>query len=111
MNDLNIIDHHLIIRETVGYEILNEVDIFDMPKVMQFLTIMYNYNRMKRVAKEEKSGMSWFDEQGMIQTLLSERSYAEGFYNNDHLKPQYRYKDVYYVLNSELTKILKTYNA
>jgi hypothetical protein len=109
MKDIDIIDHHLIIRETVGYEILNDVDIFDMPKVMEFLKIMYNYNRMKRVEKEEQKGTGWFDEKAMIQTLLSDRSYAEGFYYNDHSKPQYKYKDIYYVLNRELTKILKTY--
>ena len=49
MNQLDIIDQHLIIRETVGYEILNEVAIEDMPKLMDFLKIIYNYNRMKRL--------------------------------------------------------------
>ena len=58
MNHIDIIDEHLIIRETVGYEILNQVPIEDMPKVMEFLKILYNYNRMKRVAKEEPA---WVD--------------------------------------------------
>ena len=50
MNHIDIIDEHLIIRETVGYEVLNQVPIEDMPKVMEFLKIVYNYNRMKKVA-------------------------------------------------------------
>ena len=49
MKDTDIIDEHLIIRETVGYEVLNQVAIEDMPKVMEFLKIVYNFNRMKRV--------------------------------------------------------------
>jgi hypothetical protein len=63
MNQLDIIDQHLIIRETVGYEILNEVAIEDMPKVMEFLKIMYNYNRMKRFVstpyEREKDAERW----------------------------------------------------
>lgn len=49
INQLDIIDHHILIRETVGYDMLKEVDVFDMPKIIEFLKIMYNYNRMKRV--------------------------------------------------------------
>ena len=49
MNHIDIIDEHSIIRETVGYEVLNQVPIEDMPKVMEFLKIVYNYNRMKGV--------------------------------------------------------------
>ena len=52
MNAINIIDHHQIIRETVGYEVLNQVPIEDMPKVMEFLKIVYNYNRMKRFTEK-----------------------------------------------------------
>jgi hypothetical protein len=49
MNHIDIIDEHVIIRETVGYEVLNQVPIEDMPKVMEFLKVVYNYNRMKKV--------------------------------------------------------------
>ena len=60
MNHIDIIDEHLIIRETVGYEVLNQVPIEDMPKVMEFLKIVYNYNRMKRVVKEDEEP-GWVD--------------------------------------------------
>lgn len=60
MNHIDIIDEHLIIRETVGYEVLNQVPIEDMPKVMEFLKIVYNYNRMKRVVEENREP-GWVD--------------------------------------------------
>ena len=60
MNHIDIIDEHSIIRETVGYEVLNQVPIEDMPKVMEFLKILYNYNRMKRVVEEEEE-LGWSD--------------------------------------------------
>ena len=60
MDVLGIIDEHLAIRETVGYEVLNEVPIEDMPKVLEFLKIVYNYNRMKQLDldKAEDKAMS-----------------------------------------------------
>ncbi len=51
MDALDIIDQHLIIRETVGYDVLKDVAIEDMPTVMKFLKIVYSYNRMKRAEK------------------------------------------------------------
>jgi len=60
MNHIDIIDEHSIIRETVGYEVLNQVPIEDMPKVLEFLKIVYNYNRMKRVVEKNKEP-GWVD--------------------------------------------------
>jgi hypothetical protein len=51
MNSLDIIDHHLVIRETVGYEFINKIEIYNLPEVIQFLTVVYNYNRMKDILK------------------------------------------------------------
>ena len=48
MTSLDIIDEHILIRETVGYEILNQVDVMDVPEVLAFLKIVYNYNRMNK---------------------------------------------------------------
>ena len=75
MNHIDIIDEHLIIRETVGYEVLNQVAIEDMPKVMEFLKIVYNFNRMKKAVKEDEEP-GWVDpmmemldkEKGLIST-------------------------------------------
>ena len=44
-----LIEEHDIIRETVGYDVINKVDLIDLPAVMEFLNIVNNYNRMKRV--------------------------------------------------------------
>jgi hypothetical protein len=52
MSVLQTIDEHLYIRETVGYDIIKEVPLEDMPTVINFLKIVYNYNRMKNKIKE-----------------------------------------------------------
>ena len=51
MKDTDIIDHHLIIRETVGYEILDKIELEDLPKFIEFLKVVYNYQRMNRVKR------------------------------------------------------------
>jgi len=51
MKDLDIIDEHIIIRETVGYEIISKVELCDLPPVLDFLKIVNNYLRMKRLEK------------------------------------------------------------
>ena len=52
MKALELIEEHLIIRETVGYALLDKVEIQDIPAVMDFLKIVYNYKRMKRREKQ-----------------------------------------------------------
>lgn len=52
MKPLDLIDEHQIIRETVGYEFLNDVELCDIPEVMKFLKIVYNYKKIKLI--EEK---------------------------------------------------------
>lgn len=49
MDALDLIDEHIIIRETVGYEFLNKVEIEDIPELMKFLKIVYNYKRMNNI--------------------------------------------------------------
>jgi hypothetical protein len=48
MKDTDVIDHHQIIRETVGYEVLNQFPLEDMPRIMEFLKVIYNHQRMNR---------------------------------------------------------------
>lgn len=113
MNHTDIIDQHLIIRETVGYEVLNEVPIQDMPKIMEFLKIVYNYNRMKRIEAEKTEYLEHLEEveeqnqksdRTLIKEILSDRSNA---YGKDEIgNPRYIYEGYMYVLNEELTKIL-----
>ena len=52
MNPLDQIDEHEIIRETVGYEFLNNVELCDIPEVMKFLKIVYNYKKIKHLASK-----------------------------------------------------------
>ena len=53
MNPLQIIDEHDIIRETIGYDGIKDVDLWDLPAVLQFLKIVYNYQKIKRIANAE----------------------------------------------------------
>lgn len=46
MDDLQIIDEHIIIRETVGYGLLDQIEVYDIPNVIKFLKIVYNYNNI-----------------------------------------------------------------
>jgi hypothetical protein len=51
MKPLDLIDEHLIIRETVGYEFLNNVELVDIPEIMGFLKIVYNYKKINNLTK------------------------------------------------------------
>ena len=53
MDALNIIDEHIIIRETIGYEGIKDVEVYDLPEVLKFLKIVYDYQKM--VNLENKS--------------------------------------------------------
>jgi len=46
---IHLVEEHDIIRETVGYDVISKVDLIDLPAVMEFLNIVNNYNRMKRI--------------------------------------------------------------
>ncbi len=51
MNALDLIDEHQIIRETVGYDFLNDVELVDLPELMKFLKIVYNYKKLTRLTE------------------------------------------------------------
>ena len=48
MKNIKMVEHHMIIRETIGYKGLEKIKIEDIPKVMEFLTIVFNYMKMKK---------------------------------------------------------------
>lgn len=54
MNTLDLIDEHIIVRETVGYEFLNNIEIEDIPEVIKFLKIVYNYKRMNNLKNKSE---------------------------------------------------------
>lgn len=49
-----IVNEHQIIRDTVGYDGIKEIDTVDMPQVMDFLQIVWNYTKMYSILKDEK---------------------------------------------------------
>lgn len=53
MNPLDQIDEHIIIRETVGYEFLKDIELHDIPEVIKFLKIIYNYKKINNLNKQD----------------------------------------------------------
>lgn len=53
MNGIDIIDEHIIIRETIGYDKLNEIDVIDIPEVLNFLKIVHNYMKMNEIKNKK----------------------------------------------------------
>lgn len=51
MSPLDLIDEHEVIRETVGYEFLNNVELVDIPEIIGFLKIVYNYKKINNLTK------------------------------------------------------------
>jgi len=49
MSHLDIIDEHIVIRETIGYEGIKDIEVYDLPEVLNFLKIVFNYQRMQRL--------------------------------------------------------------
>jgi len=54
MNALDIIDEHMIIRNTIGYDGIKDIEVWDLPEVLAFLKIANNYTRMKNLLDESK---------------------------------------------------------
>lgn len=53
MSDIDIIDEHTIIRETVGYDGIKDVDVIDLPEVLRFLKIVHNYQKMVKLNEKD----------------------------------------------------------
>lgn len=43
MKDYETILHHELIRNTVGYDFISDIDLFDLPTVIDFLDIINDY--------------------------------------------------------------------
>jgi len=52
MKAIDIIDEHIIIRETVGYKAIEGIELCDLPEIIQFLKIVYNYKKMNNLNKK-----------------------------------------------------------
>ena len=49
MNPIATIEQHEVIRKTIGYNLLSKIDLLDLPVVIDFLTVVNNYNNLKRI--------------------------------------------------------------
>ena len=53
MNKLEIIDNAIVIKEVFGsFKILDEFEPWDIPEVIQFARIVFNYQKMTNLIKE-----------------------------------------------------------
>jgi hypothetical protein len=68
MSDLQTIQQHTLIRNTVGYEVISKIDVLDLPQVLSFLKVVSNYSRMIKI---DKLYMSINDEIGEVRERLS----------------------------------------
>ena len=48
-----LVEEHIYIRETIGYDKLKDIDLQDIPEVLNFLHIVWNYCNMKDKLNEE----------------------------------------------------------
>jgi hypothetical protein len=55
MSILNTIDEHIVIRETIGYEGIKDIDILGIPSVLKFLKIVHNYQKIKKIAESKNT--------------------------------------------------------
>jgi len=54
MNDLRVIDDAIVIKEVFGsFKILDEFEPWDIPSVLQFARIVYNYTKMQKLINEK----------------------------------------------------------
>ena len=115
MKDTDIIDHHQIIRETVGYEVLKEFPLEDMPRIIEFLKVIYNHQRMNRVDQgerersirkilQEANNDNRVIEKDLLKSILEDRRNADGHDKDGN--PKYRYDGYTYVLNPSCTEII-----
>lgn len=52
MDTLQIIDEHTIIKETIGYDAIKDIKVHDLPEVIKFLQIVWNYQKMCKINGE-----------------------------------------------------------
>ncbi len=51
MKDYETILHHELIRNTVGYDFISDIDLIDLPTVINFLEITLDYSKLDNIDK------------------------------------------------------------
>ncbi len=56
MNKLQIIDNAIVVKEVFGsFKILDEFEPWDIPEVIKFAKIVYNYTKMSNILNKNNS--------------------------------------------------------
>lgn len=48
-----VVNEHQLIRELVDYDLIEKIDPNDIPQVLDFLQVIWNYEKMCEILKEE----------------------------------------------------------
>lgn len=48
-----VVNEHQLIRELVDYDLIEKIDPNDIPQVLDFLQVIWNYKKMYEILKEE----------------------------------------------------------
>ena len=46
MDKLRTINEHIVIRDTVGYDAIKDIEVHDLPGIIDFLKIIWNYQKL-----------------------------------------------------------------
>ena len=52
MKAIEIIDEHLLIRKTVGYDFLKNIELCDLHSVLKFLRVIQTYKTIDRLTDQ-----------------------------------------------------------
>lgn len=52
MSELDIIEQHQLIVETVGYKLIKDISLSNLPQVLKFLKVVQNYKKIKNIENE-----------------------------------------------------------
>ena len=52
MDELQIIDNSIAIKETIGFKFLDGIDVIDIPNVIAFCNIVFNYIKMIEISSK-----------------------------------------------------------
>jgi len=52
MDELQTINEHMVIRDTIGYDAIKDIGLHDLPQVIRFLQIVWNYQKICKIIKK-----------------------------------------------------------
>ena len=54
LKELEIIEEHILIRDTCGYDVIAQANVCDIPQILHFLRICNNYVKLQRIDEQKR---------------------------------------------------------